>query len=117
MFFTDLAAQPLEDEPRWPEAGGRRVALLVDASSPLERRLVEAWAERARPEARDHSADQWVSIPASRKRRPTQMDPRLEDAVAADPYGPSMTEWRKEVGQLKTSVTARQAYIVAKIGD
>ncbi len=84
MFFTDLAAQPLEDEPRWPEAGGRRVALLVDASSPLEQRLVEAWAERARPEARDHSSEQWVSIPASRKRRPTEMDPRLEDAVAAD---------------------------------
>jgi len=41
----------------------------------------------------------------------------LEDEVAADPYGPSMTDWRKEVRQLKSSVTAKHAYIAAKIAD
>ena len=34
----------------WPRTDGRRVVFLLDASSPLERRLLEGWIRERRPE-------------------------------------------------------------------
>ena len=39
----------MEDPDRWPPADGRRVVFLLDASSGLERRLLEDWIARSRP--------------------------------------------------------------------
>ncbi len=66
----------------WPGAAGRRVIFLLDASSRLERRLLEQWIEQHRPaDARGVSA---IPIPPSRRRRRRPLDPRLEAALATD---------------------------------
>src|SRR5207248_5477319 len=59
--------RPLADEPRWPAAEGRRVVFLVDASSGLERRLLEGWIARARPAGVTPAAYDVLAIPASRR--------------------------------------------------
>src|SRR5206468_739354 len=59
----------LAPPPSWPPAGGRRVVFLLDASSPLERRLLERWIERARPAGTAPAAYDVVAIPPSRRRR------------------------------------------------
>src|SRR5205823_6640634 len=62
----------------WPPAGGRRIVFLLDASSRLERRLLERWIERARPEGTAAAAYDVVAIPPSRRRRRAgRVDPRL----------------------------------------
>jgi len=73
--------RPLADEPRWP-ATGRRVVFLVDASSRLERRLLEGWIARARPEGVTPAGYDVLAIPASRRRRAGAVDPRLEATLA-----------------------------------
>ena len=53
----------LPEEPAWPDSGGRQLVFLLDASSGLERRLLESWIERSRPE---NAVEQAVlSIPTS----------------------------------------------------
>ena len=64
----------------WPRADGRRVVFLLDASSPLERRLLEGWIRERRPEGANGTTA--VAIPASRRRRRQPLDPRLEAALA-----------------------------------
>src|SRR5581483_5705767 len=75
---------PVEDEPRWPAEGGRRVVFLVDAASALERRLLERWIARAAP----NGQASWdvIPIPPSRRRRANAngLDPRLEASLATD---------------------------------
>src|SRR5213593_1489635 len=62
----------------WPPAGGRRIVFLLDASSRLERRLLERWIERARPEGTAAAAYDVVAIPPShRRRRAVGDDPLL----------------------------------------
>src|SRR2546430_4463251 len=69
----------------WPPAGGRRIVFLLDASSRLERRLLERWIERARPEGTAAAAYDIVAIPPSRRRqRAGRVDPPLP---AAPPVG------------------------------
>jgi glycerol-3-phosphate O-acyltransferase len=60
-----LAAVP--DRPRpFPDPAGRPVCFLVDASGPIERRLVDEWVEANRPADVPHSV---VRMPPSRGRR------------------------------------------------
>jgi len=61
-----LHAVPPEREASWPEAGGRPIAFLVDASSSLERRLTGQWIERNRPGDADYRV---CAVPPSRRRR------------------------------------------------
>jgi glycerol-3-phosphate O-acyltransferase len=79
-------ASALENEPPWPDAGSRRVLLLADASSGIERRLLRAWAARAQPDGPDSDCNfEWMDIPPSRRRRRRRIiDPRLEAALASD---------------------------------
>ena len=58
----------------WPQADGRRVVFLLDASSRLERRLLEGWI-RERCEAAGNGTTA-VAIPPSRLRRRRPLDPR-----------------------------------------
>ncbi len=85
MAFARWMASALENEPSWPDAGSRRVVLLLDASSSIERRLLDAWVERARPDPGAGSRANAIPIPPSRRRRSgRRLDPRLEDALASD---------------------------------
>ena len=72
-------------EPTWPSAGQRRVCFLLDASSPLETRLMRDWIERGRPEG-ESAADCEVLhiLPTRRRNRRGVLDPRLEAVLAAD---------------------------------
>ncbi len=83
MVFGHLLRGALDGEPPWPDAGSRRVVLLADASSRIERRLLGAWAERSRSAA-DAPVFEWIEMPPSRRRRRRQIDPRLEAALASD---------------------------------
>jgi glycerol-3-phosphate O-acyltransferase len=84
VHLSRLSTRALEDEPRWPASGARRIVFLADASSPLERRLLRSWAERATPTDGELSAD-WVDLPPSRRRRARrETDARLEAALASD---------------------------------
>ncbi|HTY19025.1 MAG TPA: glycerol-3-phosphate 1-O-acyltransferase [Myxococcota bacterium] len=76
--------RPLPEEPTWPLANGRRVVLLLDASSALERRLLDGWIRRQRPEASASAAIDAIPLPASRRRRSlrAKLDPHLEAALA-----------------------------------
>jgi glycerol-3-phosphate O-acyltransferase len=74
----------VHSEPAWPVAGPRRVVFLVDAASPLERRRLEEWIARRRPEGLSADACEIIPIPPSRRRRrPRQVDPQLESCLAA----------------------------------
>jgi glycerol-3-phosphate O-acyltransferase len=87
MASGRLVAGPLENEPTWPDAGSRRVLLLADASSGIERRLLKAWAKRTRPDPGSNggAGHPWLEIPPSRRRRRRRaIDPRLEAALASD---------------------------------
>lgn len=79
---SPFAAEPRQD-PLWPFSDGR-VVFLLDACSDLERRMLEDWIRRSRP---DGDADfEIVPIPASRRRgrkaRGSGLG-RLESAIAA----------------------------------
>ncbi|NQV04985.1 glycerol-3-phosphate 1-O-acyltransferase [bacterium] len=50
----------------WPDTQDRPVVVVIDASSALERRLLESWVARLRPEG---GAVSIVAIPSSRRRR------------------------------------------------
>jgi glycerol-3-phosphate O-acyltransferase len=79
------ALQPPREEPAWPvpERGvaTTRVAFLVDASSPLERKLLREWTERSRPD--DAPTPEWIEIPPTRRRRALSLA-RLEACLAAE---------------------------------
>ena len=82
MAFPQAAASV---EPAWPPAAGRRVVFLIDAASPLERRLLEEWIARHRPTGVPSHAVETIPIPASRRsRRRRLLDPRLEASLATD---------------------------------
>jgi glycerol-3-phosphate O-acyltransferase len=87
MASGRLVAGRLESEPTWPNAGSRRVLLLVDASSRIERRLLKAWQKRTRPDpdSNGRTGDDWIEIPPSRRRRRRRtLDPHLEAALASN---------------------------------
>lgn len=58
--------RPLEGEATWPDAAGRRVVFLLDAATALERRVLESWIRRHRPESAGDV--DLVEIPPSRGR-------------------------------------------------
>jgi glycerol-3-phosphate O-acyltransferase len=79
------AVQPLADaEPSWPALNGRRPVFLVDASSRLEERLLEAWIERRRP-AQCSGGHDLIRIPPTRRPRQRRRSSlsRLEAVLAA----------------------------------
>src|SRR5438874_2629940 len=90
---------PMEDPDRWPPADGRRVVFLLDASSDLERRLIDDRIARSRPAEVTAAGYDVVSIPPSRRqrrRRRRRSDARLEGtlAVGDDPLlAPLRVAW------------------------
>ena len=68
MTAPAIAAPPPADEPRWPATDGRRIVFLVDASSALERRVLERWIARARPDGVGAAACDVVAIPRGPER-------------------------------------------------
>ena len=83
--------------PVWPAADGRRVVFLLDASSPLEQRLLSEWVERNRPERVSANHVDTILVPPSRRRRGERLDPRLEAYLAAgdDPLlAPIRVAWQ-----------------------
>jgi len=86
----------LPKEPDWPGPAGDRVVFLVDASSALERRLLEGWIERHKKS--DDGSYDVVAIPPSR-RRGRRVDPRLEATLATDGdplLAPLRVAWERE---------------------
>jgi glycerol-3-phosphate O-acyltransferase len=72
-------------EPSWPDSNGRPIVFLLDASSPLERRVLESWIDRRAPDGVEPADYEIIAIPASRKRRrKSPLDPHLEAALASD---------------------------------
>jgi glycerol-3-phosphate O-acyltransferase len=70
----------LVEEPGWPIDEDRSAVVLIDASSNLERRLLEAWIDRNLPEG---TRVDRVCIPASRRRRRgCRISPSLEARMA-----------------------------------
>src|SRR2546428_792317 len=76
----DALAQ-VQSPPAWPAAEQRPIVFLLDASSPLERRLLEDWVERSRPATVPAGAWEAIPIPPSRRGR-RRLDPRLEARLA-----------------------------------
>ena len=73
---------PLVDEPPWPVDAEEPVLFLVDASSSIEKEIIQRWIERVRP---GEAAIDVADIPAGRQRRGKQRsDPRLEARLAQD---------------------------------
>ncbi len=74
---------PATGEGAWPAPPGSRVVLLIDASSALERRLLDRWIKTHRPSGVEDGSFEVVPIPPSRRtggdRTP---DPRLEATLA-----------------------------------
>ncbi|CAG0998946.1 glycerol-3-phosphate O-acyltransferase [Myxococcaceae bacterium] len=77
-----MPLRPHVEEPGWPRLEGAppRTIFLLDASSPLERRLLEGWIERQRPAGATDV--ETAEIPPSRRSR-RRPDPRLEAALAS----------------------------------
>ena len=71
------------DEPSWPALSGEPLVFLVDASSRLEARLLEAWIARVRPEGSDASQYESIALPPTRRRRANATLDRLEARLAA----------------------------------
>jgi glycerol-3-phosphate O-acyltransferase len=99
----------LEGEPDWPLANGRRVVFLIDASSGLEARLLEAWIERHRPDGTGPAACEAIRIPPTRRRRRVPLA-RLEACLAAGDdalLAPLRVAWLpKERGGRRAAVLA-----------
>jgi glycerol-3-phosphate O-acyltransferase len=74
---------PLRDEPAWPASEPGTLAFLLDASSPLEARILHDWIERQRPDGSPAADVETIPIPPSRRRTRAGVDPHLEDAVAS----------------------------------
>lgn len=94
----------LDREPDWPVAG-RPTVFLGDASSVLERRLIEEWAERR---ARGAAYD-LIWLPPSRRARPSRYaDPILERRLRVGDnavFVPLRVAWLPPERQGKRSVT------------
>ncbi len=70
--------------PRWDLAAGRPIVFLLDASSPLEERLLRDWIAANAPAAPDGGAHDTIALPPSRRRGKRRLDPRLEACLATD---------------------------------
>ncbi len=72
------ASSPHPGPPAWPGKPGRRVVLLLDASSALERRVLEDWIARHRPAEAGATVDAAPIPPSRRRPRRPKLDGRLE---------------------------------------
>jgi glycerol-3-phosphate O-acyltransferase len=61
-----LHAVPSPEDSSWPESKGAGVCFLVDASGPVEKRLIAEWIARHRPVGEGFDR---ISLPPSRRRR------------------------------------------------
>lgn len=89
------ADRPLPNEPEWPTRDGRRAVFLLDASSDLERRILEGWIARHAPPGVERSG--WESAPIPPSRRPgrrRRVDGRLEAALVAPDGDPLLVPLR-----------------------
>lgn len=78
-------AEAVEPCPEAPiPASGRPIVFLLDASSPLEERLLRDWIAANAPEPPAGSAHDVIALPPSRRRRRRRLDPRLEACLATD---------------------------------
>lgn len=85
--------QPLRKEPDWPATDGARAAFLLDAASTLERRLLEAWIERNRPEGMP--LDRCEALHVLSTRRPGRNPPLARlDALLASGSDPVLVPLR-----------------------
>ena len=74
---------PAVDTEAWPFVAGKRLVFLLDASSGIERRILERWIEANRPEGIPPERCETLAIPASRRQRQSpHVDPRLEAWLA-----------------------------------
>lgn len=80
---NQYAGITLRDEPAWPDEPGPYLFLL-EVSGPLERRLLEAWITRNRPDDVDPGDVQVALLPQTRRKRRRRNDPRLEAFLNTD---------------------------------
>ncbi len=78
-----LASLPLYAEPSWPDEPGPYLFLL-EVSGGLERRLLEAWITRNRPDGVDPGDVQIADLPVTRRNPHARVDPRLEAFLNTD---------------------------------
>jgi len=73
-------------EPDWPGTGARRPIFLLDASSSLERKILEDWIERHRPDGASISEYDRLGLPPSRRpiARKRFSLARLESCLASE---------------------------------
>ena len=80
---SEAPAAPAPAEQAWPFVPGRRLVFLLDASSAIERRILERWIESHRPEGLSPASCERIGIPPSRRRRRAgKLDPQLEASLA-----------------------------------
>ena len=106
------------DGPKWPDAASSsRVVFLVDASSRLERKLIERWIEHTRPAEASKDAVDVIAIPSSRRGRRRSVGSELEAALAipGDPLMcPLRVIWR---GPLRDGRRTTSAWSLLALGD
>ncbi len=73
----------MTDEPDWPALQGQRPVFLLDVSSGLEARILDAWIERNRPDDLDPRGHESIRIPATRRRRDRSGLEALDACLAA----------------------------------
>jgi glycerol-3-phosphate O-acyltransferase len=72
----------LRNEPDWPGLDGQRVVFLTDASSSLERRILQAWIDRRRPAELGPADYDVIDIPPTRIRYSRVSLAPLEETLA-----------------------------------
>ena len=112
---TDTDSKPAHLDPPWPQRRGPFV-LLVDASSKLERNLIEDWYQRVSGSVTD-PVDVY-QLPPSRRRRPfATVDHAIDERLAAedDPVlVPVRVAWLPAERDGMRRVTVRDAF---RFGD
>ena len=78
MGGNNHSGVPLVNEPGWPRQSGPYLVLL-ETSGPLERRLLNSWIERHKPNESNAGVVQIAYLPTTRRRRRRRrLDPRIE---------------------------------------
>ena len=82
MGGNQYTAQPLEKEPTWPALPGPYLVLL-ETSGPLEKRLLNGWIARHKPDAPVGDVQIAYLPQTRRRRRRRKLDPRIEAFLQA----------------------------------
>jgi glycerol-3-phosphate O-acyltransferase len=118
--MASAVSQELRDEPGWPGAqldseAPARVTFLLDASSGLERRLLEAWIGRHRPA--DDTDFECIETPPTRRRRRGVSFEKLDASLASgDPMllAPLRVAW---LARERDGVRAARFSDLLRLGD